>query len=131
MPADLQRITNVATDSSVTQNCLNIGTVEVSHTYSSGGIIGDTDGDKDHQVKCCVNVGDLVSKKGACLGISPYGTVVENCYALSLYNSAGGTVTTLSQLNDKIFWTDALGWDESIWCFDELDAENGKYPTLR
>jgi hypothetical protein len=116
-------------DDALILNCLNLGTVESSHRDSSGGIVGKNSGVS--QVKCCVNVGDVASRKGAGYGIAPNYTVVENCYALSLYNSAAGTVTTLSRLGDKSFWTDTLGWDESIWCFDELDFESGKHPTLR
>lgn len=37
---------------------------------------------------------------------------------------------TTEQVNDKSFYIDTLGWDENIWSFADLDAENGKFPTL-
>lgn len=36
-----------------------------------------------------------------------------------------------TDLNSKEFYTDTLGWDESIWDFSHLDVENGMLPRLK
>ena len=107
-------------------NCSNQGTV--SDGMHVGGIVGYID---FASVNNCTNVGAV--KDGDCLGgIAGWGNCdVKNCYAIDLYDSDRGITVTVQQLADKSFWTDTLGWDESIWIFDDLDPENGKYPALR
>ena len=113
------------------ENCANFG--EINGT-SGGGIAGETGWHYDvtYAVINCVNAGDINGSNGKIYSISLGNKYIQGCYTLYRSNPQDGTpLCTVAQLNDKSFWTNTLGWDESIWSFDGLDVENGKYPTLR
>lgn len=42
-----------------------------------------------------------------------------------------GNYIDLSKFNDASFYKDTLGYDPLIWDYENLDVENGIYPTLR
>ncbi len=94
-------------------NCINNGSV-------SGDIVGGIAGDAyNRALENCINITSNVQQ------ISGNGRgTITNCYTL-------GNNVTVEQLNSKSFYTDTLGWSEEIWNLDDLDIENGKYPTLK
>ena len=55
---------------------------------------------------------------------------ITNSYSLVIYNNMD-VLFTVDQLNNKIFYLYNLGWTENIWNLDNLDIENGLYPSLR
>lgn len=113
------------------ENCANFG--EINGT-SGGGIAGETGWHYDvtYAVINCVYAGEINGSNGKIYSISLGNKYIQGCYTLYRSNPQDGTpLCTVAQLNDKSFWTNTLGWDESIWSFDGLDVENGKYPTLR
>lgn len=114
-------------DKNTTQRCLNTGSVRGS---AIAGGIQCLHGDSCIADRC-LNVGDISSTQNNAWSILPTGT--QNSYSLAPYggNDTGVDLVTLEQLSDPSFYTDVLGWDASIWCFDDLDPANGKYPTLR
>lgn len=132
--SDLRASGLVAEYSGNIQNSLNSGHI---HGLWSSGLAGFS----PLSVANCLNVGDIthVSESLSYGNGSSCGTIeaddaidiIQNSYALDLYSSTQGEVVTLEQLSDPSFYTDVLGWDASIWCFDDLDPANGKYPTLR
>lgn len=123
---------------SLIENCLNLGTISGTYTYSTAGIVADYEawvgGQYDYEyalVRDCVNIGQILNKEDKHrFGIAHGGNTVENSYAIELHKSKGETVSQ-EQLQEKSFWRDTLGWDEAIWNFDDLDPSSGKYPTLR
>ncbi len=117
------------TTSFLFENCANYGSV-TSECMETAGIVGW--GDLDVNVyspihlENCINFG--VCRGGNDLIIEFMGfdisVTITNCFSLD-------ENVTIDQLNSKSFYTDTLGWSEEIWNFDDLDAENGKYPTLK
>ena len=55
---------------------------------------------------------------------------ITNSYNI-VVGSESEKLLTKSLLESKDFYINTLGWDETIWNFDDLDIENSKYPTLR
>jgi len=125
--------------SSHLSNCLYNGRITTDVTNSPifvGGIVGRPESMADSSattvVTSCINL-----KEGTPLhGENAYGEafvdsiIVQNNHSVG-NRQEGVSSCTVEQLNDKSFWTDTLGWDETIWNFDDLDYENGKIPTLR
>ncbi len=117
-------------------NCLYNGNIEILTGERGGyGIAGIMYENQNDLMTSCVNLKNLpLTNIAYC---SAGGTLIlQNNYALYKpwvegKDPGGISLCTVAQLNDKSFWTDTLGWDEAIWCFDELDFENGKIPTLR
>ncbi len=73
----------------------------------------------------CVNNGTATSNLMTHgIGIDSNENIITKCYAL-------GENATAAKLSSKEFYTDVLGFDETIWNLDDLDIANGKYPTLR
>ena len=115
--------------------------------YSStiaGGIVG---GSYYTTVKASIALGNIIASNekvnchlGAIIGYD-YSSSVDKCYrredqCLSengvvkiedLYSS----IVVAEQLSSKDFYTDVLGWDSSIWNFDNLDSVNAWYPALK
>ncbi len=89
-------------------NCINAGGVPLSCGFSG----------RDATYTGCINV---VTTSEPPFGYSDQTT---NSYNL-------GDNVTVAELNSKSFYTETLGWDEEIWNLDDLDIENGKYPTLK
>jgi len=73
----------------------------------------------------CTNSGE-VSGQSCVGGICGYGDS-----ATTITNSYDFTAEPDEKMNDKSFYTEVLGWDEEVWDLDDLDIENGKYPTLK
>ncbi len=92
-------------------NCANFGAVK-SNNSTIGGIAGTSY--DDFSISGCVTIHKTIVGNGKPL----------NSYAL-------GENVTVEQLNSKSFYTDTLCWSEDIWNLDDLDIENGKYPTLK
>ncbi len=67
----------------------------------------------------CISIGKLFGADDA----SEDDIIITNCYLINNLTS--------TQLNAKSFYTDTLGWSEDVWNLDDLDIENGKYPTLK
>ncbi len=119
-------------------NCFNAGTVTDTYAdnYSTfaGGIVGI--GGRNTILENCVNVGTVMAHGwNQCIfGNVETGTNdttdfswmdnFVNCHAI-------GDNESVEMLNSKSFYTDTLGWSEDIWNLDDLDIENGKYPTLK
>lgn len=117
------------------RNCLNTGTITGGYAAGIlrlGGI---------PLISNCLSVGAMDAEQ--IYSIAHYNAeshnndnaIFDNNYSLISegLDLKQGVVSavTLEQLSDPSFYTDVLGWDASIWCFDDLDPANGKYPTLR
>ncbi len=104
-------------------DCLNTGN-------TIGGLVGllmydDSIDAPIHTFTGCINAGTTEKPYYAALSNQSKEEVkMESCYSM-------GTDVTVAELNSKAFYTDTLGWDETIWNLDDLDMENGKYPTLK
>lgn len=118
------------------RNCINIGNISGEN---AGGIsyIGGSSG-LEVTIEGCVNIGKITGTVcgGIIKGEDPFDTIkVWNCYTDVWYPSDacydGVAQCSLEQLNSKDFYIDILSWSEDIWEFSDLDAENGKYPTLK
>lgn len=119
-------------------------TITFINCFNGGNISGNTIGSilgfvhADHGVyrsviiRNCVNA-FYITHCGI-IGEVGWGTYVNiaNTFALeSEYNDWPANICTISELNSKSFYTETLGWSESVWNFSELDVENGKYPHLK
>lgn len=114
-------------------DCANFGKIEVESNGNSGVsvCIGGISGAAESNFYNCINCGELVI-------VQCYGSIGG---IVGLFNMGKGSVTnsysyntsfdSIDQLNDKSFYTETLGWDETIWNLDNLDIENGLYPKLR
>jgi len=119
-------------------SCYNQGSVSATHP---GGLIGFIEYETDVTIKNCLNTGSLESYYTDSSGnlysgsitSQHSGSVAENTYSLYKGGVGGWNAEdcTLEQLSSKEFYTETLGFSEEIWDFSELDAENGKYPTLK
>ena len=49
------------------------------------------------------------------------------------YYSASGTMATFNDVSliDKDLFISMLGFDSTVWDLDNIDIENGIYPTIR
>ena len=127
-------------DDAIISNCINNGDITATSTYNgglAGGIVGYI-----FYTKCtitnCINSGRVEvnaryrSEGGIIAAVFNSETIIfKNCYSTTKRNGYDGDLCTASQLNSKEFYTDTLGWSESIWDFSELDVENGKCPKLK
>lgn len=138
-------------------NCYSTGDVSVSSTGGSacfarsdaGGFIGRTQEDATVSNSYATgNVssiakGSTTSKAyaGGFIGINNRGVMTNNyrydgqsiSAKLNNTNKSGnttGTACTLAQLNSAAFYTETLGWSNSIWDLSELDFANDKIPGL-
>lgn len=71
-------------------------------------------------------------KAGAILGDGS----ASNCFkavTMQVVNetNTGDSTVELSGLSQSAFYTMTLGWDDSIWNYENLDFEQGYYPTLK
>ncbi len=131
-------ICSIATEQyGMIQNCANFGQLQGSVQVMGIALMYDRSNSEEYFIGC-INGGALNGKNGT-YGICNFDESktdqVINCYSL-IHDSTNdepdlSPLCTVAQLNDKSFWTETLGWDETIWSFDDLDFENGKYPTLR
>ncbi len=101
------------------KNCANLGTVTAKG--GAGGILADGY-EQQSTIDNCISIGSLLGSNAGSLWGDDI-ILITNCY---LINNL-----TATQLNAKSFYTDTLGWDETVWNLDDLDVENGKYPTLK
>lgn len=127
--------------------------ISIKNCYNSGNIVADAlwdsivcgilaGGSINDKIENCVNMGQLEcsskTNKTPCSGIAIPSEWwderivmdIANSYTLDKYADYDVTCT-IEQLNSKEFYTDTLGWDELIWNLDNLDVENGIYPTLK
>ena len=64
---------------------------------------------------------------------------ITNCYKdtnTSIVQNSGtvysyATAQSLSNMSKSAFYSVSLGWDSSIWNFNNIDISNGIYPTLK
>ncbi len=131
-------------------NCVNNGNVTAEE--KAGGIIGHHKSPKEElTVEKCVNNGTITAQTGAGGIIGRIKDTVVDCVntgTVTGYTSNGGeivgenlgTITncyilgqnvTATELSSKAFYTDVLGFDETIWDLDDLNAAAGKFPALR
>ncbi len=130
------------------RNCANYSTI-TGNNYV-GGIIGEIG---RGAIENCANFGTVIYNNPSSWGDESVGGIVTACYGsihncisqlvdvLGPFHSEGrqlvfncytfGENANVSQFNSKSFYTDTLGWDETVWNLDDLDIENGKYPTLK
>ena len=59
-----------------------------------------------------------------------YNCIIYQNNEIFLINHSIKTPLSIEQLNSKTFWTETMGWSESVWNFNELDFEFGEYPKL-
>ncbi len=105
-------------------NCINTGDILVTSDYSGSSATGI--GGWNVAAANCVNIGHLSSNNtdGVTVnGILARGTST-NCYALD-------ENATAAKVSSKEFYTDTLGFDETIWNLDDLNIADGKFPVLR
>ncbi len=98
------------------ENCKNTGSV--GGNTQVGGIAGWGYGNFENCIHITSNIQPIIGEEYI------QTPILTNCYTL-------GDNVTAEQLNSKDFYINTLGWSEEIWNFDDLDVENGKYPTLR
>lgn len=113
-------------------NCLNTGKISSNDTVAG---ICDATEYTHHQfipptVRSCLNVGTLIAP--TTYGIAcKQGCTATDSYAFSLKNNSTGNTVTLAELATPDFYINVLGWDPTIWNFENLDPQNGRFPTLR
>ncbi|MBQ2712430.1 MAG: hypothetical protein IJF71_03540, partial [Clostridia bacterium] len=89
-------------------------------------------------IENCIAMGSVVKANGTASDISTGGTIT-NCY-----RAAGTTITkdtknyktyateqSLDNLSRAIFYEVSLGWDSSVWNYNNVSLSRGIYPTLR
>ncbi len=111
-------------------NCANFGAIDAG--VSASGIIYNTTSwvDYDHNydtvITNCANYGSISSNNNSTEGIvyDKKNNKIVNCYVI--YENA-----TAVDFSSKEFYTEILGWDDAIWNLDNLDIENGIYPTIK
>ncbi len=104
-------------------SCINRANI-TSVSYAAGfiSIVGSTTNYDN-----CISTAKIAGNITDTYSNPEHGTAtneIQNCYIL-------GENVTVEQLNSKSFYTDTLGWSEDVWDLDDLDIENGKYPTLK
>ena len=92
-------------------------------------------------VRGCVNYGSVeattTSSWTSCAGVVGFcgnqiELTVENAYSTVSGNGGhNGLSCTADQLDDKVFYTDTLGWSEDVWDLSHLDVANGYGPMLK
>jgi hypothetical protein len=113
-------------------NSYNTG--KLTGTGFTGGLIGESIVYGLLTVKNSFNTGIIIANEmGNLIGHLPFGLFdIANNYTIFLFKEPlYESLVTTDQLSSKPFYTGTLGWDESIWNFDNLDPVNNKYPTLR
>lgn len=132
--------------SSTIKNCYNSATINGRDTCAGIAIFAKN-------IVNCINAGTIGrGGKNADGGISAYKANVEqgcvilenvlgktyekkdliDCFIAFNKNkfSDSYSIASIDELNDKSWWI-SIGYDETIWNLDNLDYENGLYPTLR
>ncbi len=114
-------------NSGIFERCINTGELVILENISSiriGSIAALNYG----TLKSAVNFGNIPKVNhtlpGGTVGDAGENTTTELCYAL-------GENATATELNDQSFYVNKLGFDPALWDFNDLDVENGKYPTLK
>jgi hypothetical protein len=126
-------------------------------TVYAGGFLGTVLG--NGQIEQCVATGSVTAQGNAAAGTdkvwaaglvylasqSGADYTLVDCYryegqsfsitsgtdaAVSTPSSAYGTACSVTQLDSKAFYTDVLGWSDSVWAFDDLAFAQGKLPIL-
>jgi len=93
------------------ENCIAAGDMEVNYNYNAYiGVICGSDGGKINSFGCY--------NQKIYLNETDYSSEVNTEYC------------ELRQLNSKSFYTETLGWSDTIWDFRNLDFTNGKMPTI-
>ena len=98
-------------------------------TFVVGGLVSIGLG----QITNSVNCGQFIFNNLSYAGGLSYNTVdVYNSYStVEGQSGSNGVICTMEQINNKLFHSEVLGLDETIWNLDNIDIVNGKYPTLR
>ncbi len=114
---------NTDTAEAVITNCINNGSVKATKDYV-GSIVGL--GSTAASISHCVNIGSISGRNstGAIAGGNTMSGTMADCYALNQN-------ATAAELSSKKFYTETLGFDETVWNFDNLNIGAGKYPVLK
>ncbi len=123
-------------------NSYNSGPIVVTNSLV-GGLVGVSQTEQ-FIVRGSINFGEVVGRglKGAIIGSIPSTDIEQNhvYFTNSVINGCGsagnddvdiGVRETDLSIFDIDFFMDTLGWDDDIWDFTTLDAENEKYPVLK
>ena len=108
-----------------------VHTVKDADGYNCiGGIVGINNA----TVKTSLFLGSIsgtnIDSAMAISALEESNAVTNKCYKSSYVTVSGGSSASPSTLNNKSFYTDTLGWDDSIWNLNYLDFEMGLYPKL-
>ena len=129
---------------SILENCFATGNLDVQATYK--GYIGGFAGYVACVAKNCLSRGYVFVEHtdpehpAGIGGFAGGGEKGQNCYRLNIQgmavtNSAPlvelSSTCTLEQLCSREFYETMLGWDASIWNFEDIDVKNGKYPSIK
>lgn len=122
------------TNSYATGNVTVLGDANVS---SAGGLVGFTY--NKAVITNCFATGNVNAENIRNVGgLAGYNNAtITNCYKYLWQDMIGaavendfGNICNIDNLNDSLFYTDTLGWDNTVWNFDGLDFAKKKMPTL-
>lgn len=99
---------------------------------SVGGVVGRNAG----KVENCLFNGDITDVNHWCqlnaiCALTEGNGTQQQCYKAYTVTVTGGSPAIESALNRKSFYTDTLGWDESVWDLEGLNFSGQKYPKLK